>query len=90
MRRAFLVRTVAAVFAVVLLAGQASAALITQISWSITGGSMTGPSASGPVTGGSFTITPVLGTLSTPGSGSFVWTLSLTLGAFSAASTGFG
>ena len=57
MHRASLIPIIVAVLAVV--AGQAAAAEITQISWDITGGSFDiGPNSTGPITGGSLTWTP--------------------------------
>ncbi len=69
MRPTFLTHTVAAVFALTMMAGEASAVQVTHISWDITGGSFDsigGFLAIGPITGGSLNWTPPGGTVSTP------------------------
>ena len=65
MRRAFLLHTVSAVFAMTMMAGQAPAAQIAQISYSVTGGTFN-RSGGIAITGGTLVYTPPGGSVSTP------------------------
>jgi hypothetical protein len=47
-------------------AGAASAAPVSSISWTVTGGNFNGPASFGPIAGGSVVYTPAGGSISTP------------------------
>ena len=57
MRRSFWTHTVATVFALTMMAGQASAAPFSSISYTVTGGTFNGAYLTGPVTGGTLVYT---------------------------------
>ncbi len=66
MSRTFVTSMAAVVFALALSAGQATAAQITRISYTVTGGLFSGPQSIGPISGGSLVYTAPAPYVSTP------------------------
>jgi len=66
---AFSLHAVVAALSLAALAGTATAAQVNLIQYDVIGGSFLGPYTSGSITGGTMSLTPVAGTITTPATG---------------------